>query len=81
MKEKDVEPASSARSGAVFMTTFLKRKLSASRASTNIIKQLTAFSAAAPDLTMATFIVLRALAYALGTEDGAGAAESDMLDY
>lgn len=79
----------------VSMTAFLKRKLSASllmqlqpardRAKATIVKQLVAFSAAAPVFAILTFVVLRALGFAEGstesTEQSETQSQSDMLGY
>ena len=74
----------------VSMTAFLKRKLSQAqpqqdKAKRTIVRQLAAFSAAAPLFAMGTFVVLRALGFAMGAQEGsadaAAPAESDVLGY
>jgi len=72
---------------AVSMTAFLKRKLKASgdlvQNRNNIIKQLIAFSLAAPLFAILTFVVLKSMKFFTTMDEGEGAENEmdDMLGY
>lgn len=73
---------------AISMVAFLKRKLKATlimqvheqRIKTTIIKQLAAFSAAAPIFSILTYIVLNSISWIRGN-DVEGESDSEMLGY